>query len=145
MKELVFDSGLVTYKINGAVEVSFNPADTAFVEKLYNAFEDLETKQDSYREEAENLKDDGKAMFEFARQRDIEMRNILDSLFNVPVCDALFRDMSVYAIADGLPVWMNFLLAIIDEVDSAYTREKKAQSPRVAKYTQKYAKYTKRK
>ena len=32
MKELNFDSGLVTYSLNGKCEVSFNPTDSNFVE-----------------------------------------------------------------------------------------------------------------
>lgn len=145
MKELSFDSGLVTYKINGLVDVRFNPADAAFVERLYLAFDDLEEKQANYRSELEKMHDDPKAVFEFARTRDAEMRALLDDLFGVPVCEALFGDMSIYALADGLPVWMNFLLAVIDEVEATYKRQEKAQNPRIQKYTQKYAKYQKRK
>lgn len=37
MKDLIFDTGLVTYNINGKCEFSFNPTDSAFVEKLFNA------------------------------------------------------------------------------------------------------------
>lgn len=140
MRELNFDSGLVTFKINGCVEVTFNPADTAFVERLYKAFDDLESKQEKYKAEVEALSNNAE-VFDYARERDAEMRKILDSLFEVPVCDSLFKGMSVYAIANGLPVWMNFLMAIIDEVEANYAREQKAQNPRIAKYTQKYAKY----
>ena len=34
MKELNFDTGLVTYDLNGKVEVTFNPSDSNFVERL---------------------------------------------------------------------------------------------------------------
>ena len=47
MKELNFESGLVTYSLNGQCEVSFNPTDSNFVERLYSAFEDLDKKQES--------------------------------------------------------------------------------------------------
>ena len=30
MKDLIFDTGLVTYNINGKCEFSFNPTDSAF-------------------------------------------------------------------------------------------------------------------
>lgn len=50
MKELNFDSGLVAYSLNGKCEVSFNPTDSNFVERLYSAFEDLDKKQESYKE-----------------------------------------------------------------------------------------------
>ena len=137
MKDLNFDSGLVTYSLNGKCEVSFNPTDANFVERLYSALEELDKKQEGYQDRIENISD-RKEIFEFARERDSEMRQILDSVFDVPVCDALFGDMNVYAIANGLPVWCNLILAIIDEVDTTSIREQKLTSPRLAKYTAKY-------
>lgn len=53
MKDLIFDTGLVTYNINGKCEFSFNPTDSAFVEKLFNAFDILDKKQDAYKAEVE--------------------------------------------------------------------------------------------
>lgn len=143
MKELNFDTGLVTYDLNGKVEVTFNPSDSNFVERLYSAFEDLDKKQDGYRSSIEKMADK-KEIFEFARERDTEMREIIDGLFGVPVSEALFGGMNVYALANGLPVWCNLMLAVMDEVDSTYAREQKATNPRIAKYTAKYQKYQKK-
>lgn len=143
MKELNFDSGLVTYSLNGKCEVSFNPTDSAFVERLYHTFEELDKKQENYKSSMQNLQDK-KEIFNFARERDAEMREILDAVFGVPVSDALFGDMNVYAIANGLPVWCNLMLAIMDELDTAFAREQKAANPRIAKYTAKYQKYQKK-
>ena len=56
MKELNFDSGLVTYSLNGKCEVSFNPTDSNFVERLYSAFEDLDKKQESYKAQIEKMR-----------------------------------------------------------------------------------------
>jgi hypothetical protein len=141
--ELRFDDGLVTYNINDKVEVRFNPLDSNFVEKLYTTFEELDQKQDSYKADIEKIAGK-KEIFEFARERDAEMRTVIDGLFGVPVCAALFGDMNVYAMSNGLPVWCNLMLAVMDEVDSTFTREEKATSPRVAKYTAKYSKYQKK-
>ena len=66
MKELNFDSGLVTYSLNGKWEVSFNPTDSNFVERLYSAFEDLDKKQESYKAQIEKMVDK-KEIFEFAK------------------------------------------------------------------------------
>lgn len=143
MKELNFDSGLVTYSLNGKVEVTFNPSDSNFVERLYSAFEDLDKKQDGYKDTIEKMADK-KEIFEFARERDSEMREIIDGLFEVPASEALFGGMNVYALANGLPVWCNLMLAVMDEVDSTYAREQKAANPRIAKYTAKYQKYHKK-
>ena len=137
MKELRFDTGLVTYRLNGACEVSFNPTDSAFVQRLFDAFNSLDGKQEAYRAEVEKTADRGK-IFEIARERDREMREIVDGVFGAPVCAALFGGMNVYALADGLPVWCNLMLAVMDEIDTSFTREQKAMNPRVQKYTAKY-------
>lgn len=143
MKELNFESGLVTYNLNGKVEVTFNPSDSNFVERLYAAFEDLDKKQEGYRTTVEKMADK-REIFEFARERDREMREIIDGVFEVPVSEALFGGMNVYALAGGLPVWCNLMLAVMDEVDSTYAREQKATNSRIAKYTAKYQKYQKK-
>ena len=139
MKELNFESGLVTYSLNGKCEVTFNPTDSNFVERLYSAFEVLDKKQESYKAQIEKM-GDKKEIFRFARERDAEMRGIIDDLFDVPDSDALFGGMNVYAIAAGLPVWCNLMLAVMDEIDTTFSREQKATNPRIAKYTAKYKK-----
>lgn len=80
MKELSFDSGLVTYSLNGKCEVSFNPTDSNFVEKLYSAFEELDKKQEGYKAQIEKIADK-REIFAFAKERDAEMRGIIDGVF----------------------------------------------------------------
>lgn len=139
MADIRFDDGLVAYNLNGKIEVCFNPTDSNFVEQLYKAFEELDKKQESYREEVQRMGDKTK-IFDFTRARDAEMREIIDSLFNAPVCDAVFGRMNVYALSEGLPVWCNLVLAVMDEIDTVFAREQKATNPRLAKYTAKYHK-----
>lgn len=137
MKELVFDIGLVPFNINGVCEVHFNPTDSEFVKRLFDAFDALDKKQDAYKAEVEKIANK-KEVFEIARQRDQEMRGIIDSIFEAPVCEAVFGSMNVYALANGLPVWCNLMLAVMDEIDTAFAREQKATDARVKKYTEKY-------
>lgn len=139
MKELSFDSGLVTYSLNGKCEVSFNPTDSNFVERLYATFEELDRKQEKYKNDIEKMADKRK-VFDYARERDTEMRGMIDEVFGAPVSDALFGGMNVYAMAGGLPVWCNLMLAVMDEIDTTFAREQKATNPRIAKYTAKYRK-----
>lgn len=139
MKELSFETGLVTYSLNGKCEVSFNPTDSNFVERLYAAFEELDKKQEAYKRELEQMSDKRK-VFDCARERDAEMRGMLDGVFGAPVSDALFGEMNVYSVAGGLPVWCNLMLAVMEEIDTAFAREQKATNPRIAKYTAKYQK-----
>lgn len=137
MKELNFESGLVTYSLNGKCEVSFNPTDSNFVERLYNAFEELDKKQEGYKAQIEKMSNK-REIFDFARERDSEMRGVIDGIFDAPVCDSVFGGMNVYSVAGGLPVWCNLILAIMDEIDTTFTREQKATNPRLKKYLAKY-------
>ena len=68
------------------------------------------------------------------------MRDMIDGLFETPVCAALFGTMNVYALADGLPVWANLMLAVLDQVDTTLTQEKLRTNPRIQKYTERWAK-----
>lgn len=139
MKELRFETGLVSYDLNGKAQVTFNPTDSAFVERLFHTFDTLDEKQEAYKAEVEKAA--GKReVFAVARKRDAEIRAMIDEVFDVPVCDALFGGMNTYAMADGLPVWANLLLAVMDEIDTTFAREQKAINPRLQKYTAKYHK-----
>lgn len=138
MPELKFETGVVTFMVNGKCEVSFNPTDSAFVEKLFHAFDTLDKRQERYKEQISGVKDN-REVFQIARSQDAEMREIIDGVFG-PVSKELFGDMNVYALADGLPVWANLMLAVMDEVDTSFAREQKKTNPRVAKYTAKYKK-----
>lgn len=139
MKELNFDTGLVIYSINGKCELAFNPTDSTFVEKLFNAFDTLDKKQEAYKAEVEKTANK-REVFETARKMDEEMRDIINEVFGFDVCMPLFGTMNVYALADGLPVWSNLMLGIMDEVDTTFARESKLTNPRIQKYTKKYHK-----
>lgn len=138
MNTLNFETGIVTFSVNDKCEVSFNPTDSAFVEKLFNAFDTLDQRQERYKAEIEKV-GDKREIFAIAHKQDAEMREIIDSVFG-PVSDAIFGSMNVYAMANGLPVWCNFLLATMDEIDTDFARQQKMTSPRIAKYTAKYHK-----
>ena len=137
MQELNFETGLVRFTINGKCEVAFNPTDSVFVERLFDAFETLDQRQDAYKAEVEKTADK-REIFAIARKRDAEMREIIDGVFGASVCADLFGNMNVYALADGLPVWANLMFAVMDEVDTTFAREQKRTNPRISKYTAKY-------
>lgn len=120
-------------------ELALNATDSTFVEKLFNAFDTLDKKQEAYKAEVEKTANK-REVFETARKMDEEMRDIIADVFGFDICSALFGCMNVYALADGLPVWANLMLAIMDEVDTAFSREQKATNPRISKYTKKYHK-----
>lgn len=141
MSELNFSTGLVTYTVNGCCEIQFNPSDSFFVERLFSTMEKLSKRQEEGERDNSAYADEPAKVFELARIRDREMRAEIDSLFGKPVCDALFPGMDVYALADGLPLWTNFLMAIVDEIDASLAAQNSVADSRVAKYMDKYAKY----
>ena len=71
---------------------------------------------------------------------DAEMRNIIDGIFAVPVCAALFPKQTVYAVGGGFPTWANLLYAIVDKMDEGAAGEKKMAQQRIRKYSEKYKK-----
>lgn len=114
----------------------FNPADTEFADRIYTAFEELRKKQEKRTFELGKMTT--RETFDYLKQLDREMRDTIDGVFGQPVCEPLFGSMSVYASAGGTPVWMNLMLAIIDELDEGVKREKAFHSEKLAKYTKKY-------
>lgn len=139
MNTLNFETGLVTFSVNDKAEVSFNPTDSNFVSRLFDAFDRLAKKQEARKNEVSKLSDPAEA-FELARQQDKEMRDMIDAVFEKPVSDDIFGSMSAYALAGGLPLWCNFLMAVIDQIDATMVQEKKLTNPRIDKYMAKYHK-----
>lgn len=139
MEDIRFDTGIVEFNLNDAIKVYFNPTDSAFVERIFDTFDELDKKQEAYKAEIDKCSDK-KEIFEIARRRDAEMREMVDGLFDKPVCSALFGGMNVYALAGGLPVWCNLMLSVIDQVDTTFARERKLTNPRITKYTERWRK-----
>ena len=139
MANIRFDTGLVEHTLNDKVTVAFNPTDLTFIEKVFTTFDELDKKQEAYNARVEEQTDNA-GVFRVARDMDAEMRGIIDAVFGVEVCSALFGGLNVYALAGGLPLWCNLMLAIIDEMDSTFAKEKKAANPRMQKYLAKYKK-----
>lgn len=141
MPNLQVNLGVEEYSLNDRVTVSFNPTDMAFTERLTKAFEELEALQEKARDLVAAIDgDDPRPLFQELRAIDAGMRRAVDRLFDQEVADALFRDVRLYAASEGLPVWNNLLLALVDEIDAAYRREKKAMDARIKKYTEKFEK-----
>jgi hypothetical protein len=138
MKNLIVDTGLVEYRLNDKVSVCFNPTDVVFLERLTQTLEQLDALQEELNAARSTLTE--ASIFPFAKEQDKKMRAVLDALFDVPVCDARFGSMNLYASAGGFPVWANLILAVYEEVETAMQGELKARENRIAKYVDKYRK-----
>lgn len=138
MSSIVFNEGVKEFDVNGKATISFSPTDMDFIERVYNALDSMDKKQEKYGAEIEAAKD--KEIFEIARRMDGEAREEINGLFGCDVCSPVFDRRNLYSLADGFPVWANFLLAIIEQLEGAFAEEKKKTNPRIKKYTEKYAK-----
>lgn len=78
------------------------------------------------------------AFFEYVRQRDAEVSDGVDRLFGEGAAAAVFQGHSAHAMAEGLPLWTNFFLAVIDTVPEEMSKQIRASKPRVEKYLKKY-------
>lgn len=136
MKEIRIEDGLQEFCVNNKCTLCFNPTDPAFADRIYTAFDALKDKQAAKDEDIDKLP--AKETFAYLRRLDAEMRDTINGLFDDDVCTPLFGRMSVYASAGGSPLWMNLMLAIIDELDEGIKREKAFHSEKLAKYTSKY-------
>lgn len=139
MIEIRPQSGFVECKliVVGEVTVTFNPTDMSLIERVFSTFDMLDAMQEEYGEKISNLTDYTE-VFEIAKKIDKDMKNAIDRAFEQPVCDELLKSCNVFMLADGLPVWANIMLSIIDLMDETFTAQKKATNPRLQKYTAKY-------
>lgn len=136
MNALNFSTGVKTFDVNnGAAQVSYNPTDVNFVSRLYDLFV---TCAERYEADKDRTFQDNAAFFKYAKQRDSEVHDGIDDLFGSGTAADVFQGVSSYAMADGLPLWTNFLLMIIDTVPEEMSRQVKTSKPRVEKYLKKY-------
>lgn len=138
MKTLNFDTGIVTYSLNDKCEISINPTDSKLVSRLISLVDRLGLKREEYAAEME--KANTADVFDISCRFDAEMRADIDAALGAEVCDAVFGNMSVLALADGLPVFCNLIFAVLDEVDAGWARESAKTSARMEKYIAKYRK-----
>ena len=141
-----FDIGIKEYAIpglNGDYTVRINPTDLTFVERVFSVFEQMDAKQEEYDKLLTDAKDT-KDVFEIYHRFESEMRGMINGVFrDENAAEGIFgkeNEYTVFALAGGLPLWTNLMLALIDECDERFTKEKKATNPRIQKYIDKFNK-----
>ena len=137
MEKLSFATGLKEFELNGGQVLSFVPTDPQLMSRLFSAFETLDSTQTRYQQTGNDAAD-AKAFFAYVEQMDAEMQVLLDGLFGVPIDRAAFDGASLFAVGDGLPLWANFLFAIMDKMDVGVAEAQKAQNPRIQRLMAKY-------
>lgn len=138
MANINFEHGVKEFEINGKATIAFSPTDMDFIERVYNALDNMDKKQEAYKAEVDKAQN--REVFDVARKMDAEAREEINALFDFDVCSPVFGRMNLYSLADGFPVWANFLLALVEQLEGEFAAEKKKMNPRIKKYTEKYAK-----
>ena len=136
MKNISLETGKVEYLLGGKVSVRFNPTDLNYMERVYAAFDELGRIQDRFQKDIEKLEEE-KEIFALAKETDGKIREVLNALFEKDVCEPLFGNMNLFAYSGGMPVWVNLMLALSDEMNTAMLAEADARDKRIEKYVKK--------
>lgn len=140
MNALSFGSGVKTYTVNETCEISFNPASSQFAQKLLDTVDRCQQVMDETKKKQAAVEADKAAVFELAAEQDGKISEHIDSLFGPGKSAQLFT-WGPTAWSDGLPVWLNFCMAILDEVAQNVTQQQGQASERMQEYMKKYEKY----
>lgn len=142
-KVIQLDLGEVEYEING-FPVKFNPTDIGFVKRVFSTFDAMDKISDEYTELVKKLGDDSNEVEAFCDTTENKMRELINDVFGEDICSPIFGRRSVFGKSNGFPIWVNLMLVLIDEMDSAFAREQKLANPRIKKYTAKLDKKAKK-
>lgn len=137
MKNLQINTGIEEYRLNDKVSVWLNPADPAFVKRLLDRFTELEQEDKAWREKLRGIEDPAEAMNAYD-EGDRMFRAAVDDVLGPDTCNRLLGPVSVLALADGAPLWMNILLAIMDIIDEAVEKNQNTTNPKLEQYLKKY-------
>lgn len=124
-----------TIKLTQAQSPISRPEINNFVSALYDLFAEC---AERYEADKDKKFENNTAFFEYVRQRDAEVSGGVDRLFGEDTAAAVFQGHSAHAMAEGLPLWTNFFLAVIDTVPEEMSKQIRASKPRVEKYLKKY-------
>ena len=115
MEKISFDSGIKTYKINGAGVLRFNPGDPNVYARFLEAADKLQDVEAALVEEAKKLPEaDGAGVVQLLNRADKEMKQILSWVFGQENdFDKILGGVNLLAVADnGQRVVSNLLEAL---------------------------------
>ena len=125
---LDFDSGIKEYTINGDPNrvIRINPSDFGIVARAEKAKAELEKLHIDPGEEH---------MSEALTTMDKSVREQIDLIFGEGTAKKAFGEINCTSLAGGSPIFMNFLNAILPEIEKVVGEEKRKSDARIAKYT----------
>lgn len=145
MGTLSYNAGKREYTLPGGGVILFDPCDSEFANRVIVAFRNCQEVQKRFPKEGFSDLDEQLSCIQGINN---DIRKEIDSVFGEGAADKACCGSSPISISDGLPVWMNFLMAVIDEIDANMPEGEKRSRARVQqymdKYNTKYAKYMRR-
>ena len=133
MKSLNFKSALKTYAINGDESnvIKVNTADVGIFERAAKSKKFLA----DIKNKAQEIKNGGgKTAIDTISELDKQVREQLNYIFGTDVSTPAFGTMNSLTFVDGVPVFVGFLNALLDEVTADITAEQKKAEKSIAKY-----------
>ena len=134
MKSLNFKSALKTYAINGDESnvIKVNTADVGIFERAVKAQSFL----DDVRDKAKEIEKSGdkKNVIEVISELDKQVREQLNYIFGTDVSTPAFGTMNCMTFIDGVPVFVGFLNALLEEITADVAAEQKKAENNIAKY-----------
>ena len=115
MEKISFDSGVKSYKINGAGVLRFNPGDPNVYARFLEAADKLQDVENALVEEAKKLPEaDGAGVVQLLNRADKEMKQVLGWVFGEGNdFDKILGGVNLLAVADnGQRVVTNLLAAL---------------------------------
>ena len=142
MGALNYIAGKREYTLPGGGVIWFDPCDSEFANRVIMAVRNCQEIQKRFPKNGFADLDEQLACIQNIND---DIRKEIDNAFGDQVADKACCGSSPTSISDGLPVWMNFLMAVIDEIDANMPEGEKRSRARVQqyvdKYNTKYAKY----
>lgn len=125
---LSFESGIKEYTINGDPNrvIRINPSDFGIVARAEKAKTALEKLHIDPGEEH---------LSEALTAMDKAVREQIDLIFGEGTAKTAFGDINCTSLANGNPIFLNFLNAILPEVEKVVAEEKKKSDAKIQKYT----------
>ena len=110
-----------TFDINGKIVVSVDPDSAEFAGRVFDTLSAVDKQQRHL------IRTKGIASadyYDLSKSTERAMRQQIDTLFNAPVCKAVFgADDPIFALSGGCPLWFNLLEGIIHTLSVPPTTE----------------------
>lgn len=134
MPNLVFDKGYKEYTINGDKNVAIRvyTSDWDMLSRLSKVREKIADKVKKLKK----LPDGFDETLKMISDVDREVKAEIDAAFGTPVSENAFGNINCLSFAGGQPVALNFLDAVIPEIQKGFEEEQKKAEDKLSKYTE---------